>query len=129
MIEKFEERLRTYAKKWLSAIDEHEDSVANFEMSPESFFEIWQNKDSYTQPRKHLKIDLGAGIVRYISATIRNHFSNRPPNWSKLAKKKEKINYFFGIVSYAREYNFLPISSPRHAPPMPPAYTQHHLAV
>jgi len=107
MNKKYEEWLSENADSWLSDPNKYEDVVANFTMSPKDLEHYWQNKNEYIE--NITPIGIGDGENK-ISPTIKNSTGNRNPNWTDKEKRRKKITYFFGIVSYARDYNMLPIS-------------------
>ena len=97
----FKEWLNETTKKWLKNPKIYEDRVANYSMSPKEFEKYWQNKDSMKEP-----IDNGDKC----SPTIKNSTGNRTPNFQNITKRVDKVIYWFGAVSYARDYNYLPTS-------------------
>lgn len=102
MKEKFESWLKEKYLLWISDVKLYEDRVSNFPIAPKFLKEIWLNKD---QTRKIDYID-GTDI----SPIIKNGPSNRTPNYSNINKRKEKVSYLLGAISYIRDYNQLPIS-------------------
>jgi hypothetical protein len=101
-INKFENWLKEKYLLWTSDTAKYEDRVANFTISPKELQSIWLNKD---QTRKVEPID---GID--FKGIIKNSISNRPPNYSNVNKRKQKISYLLGAISYVRDYNQLPVS-------------------
>jgi len=102
MKEQFENWLKEKYLLWTSDVKLYEDRVANFPIAPKFLKEIWLNKD---QTRK---VDYINGTD--ISAIIKNGPSNRPPNYRDISKRKQKVSYLLGAISYVRDYNQLPIS-------------------
>jgi len=98
----FEKWLKEKYLLWTSDTTKYEDKVANFQISPKELQSIWLNKD---QTREIESID---GID--FKPTIKNSISNRPPNYSNIKKRKQKISYLLGAISYIRDYNQLAVS-------------------
>ena len=101
-INKFENWLKEKYSLWTSDTAKYEDRVANFTISPKELQSIWLNKDETREVEPIDGIDF--------KAIIKNSTSNRPPNYSNPNKRKQKISYLLGAISYVRDYNQLPVS-------------------
>jgi hypothetical protein len=101
-INKFENWLKEKYSLWTSDTAKYEDRVANFTISPKELQSIWLNKDETREVEPIDGIDF--------KAIIKNSTSNRPPSYSNTNKRKQKISYLLGAISYVRDYNQLPVS-------------------
>ena len=99
---KFEKWLKEKYLLWTSDTTKYEDRVSNFSISPKELQDIWLNKDQSREVETIPETD--------IKPTIKNSISNRPPNYSNISKRKQKISYLLGAISYVRDYNQLAVS-------------------
>jgi len=99
---KFEKWLKEKYLLWTSDTTKYEDRVANFSISPKELQSIWLNKDESREVQPIAETD--------IKPIIKNSISNRPPNYSNISKRKLKISYLLGAISYIRDYNQLAVS-------------------
>ena len=99
---KFESWLKEKYLLWISDTPYYEDRVANFEISPKELQSIWLNKDQTREVEPIIGTD--------IKPIIKNSISNRPPNYTNLNKRKQKVSYLLGAISYIRDYNQLAVS-------------------
>jgi len=99
---KFEKWLKEKYLLWTSDTTKYEDRVSNFSISPKELQDIWLNKDQSREVETIAETD--------IKPTIKNSISNRPPNYSNISKRKQKISYLLGAISYVRDYNQLAVS-------------------
>lgn len=99
---KFEKWLKEKYLLWTSDTTKYEDRVANFSISPKELQTIWLNKDQSREVQPIAETD--------VKPSIKNSISNRPPNYSNISKRKLKISYLLGAISYIRDYNQLAVS-------------------
>jgi len=101
-LSEFENWLKEKYQLWTSNTSKYEDRVANFSISPKELQSIWLNKDQTREVQPIAETD--------IKPIIKNSISNRPPNYSNISKRKLKISYLLGAISYIRDYNQLAVS-------------------